>query len=41
MYGQRGPVIFRGQGATSVPLLQIIELKTSRDERERVDDLIH
>ena len=41
MYGRRGPVIFRGQGATDVPLLQIIEQKTSRNERERVGDLMH
>ncbi len=37
----RGPVIIRGQGAMGIPLLQIIEQKTSRDKRERVGDLIH
>ncbi len=38
MYGRRGAVIFRGQGATGVPLLRIIEQKTSRDEREHARD---
>ncbi len=28
-----GPVIFRGQGARDVPLLQIIEQRSSHDER--------
>ena len=36
-----GTVIFRGQGATDVPLLRIIEQRSSRDERERVGNLIH
>ena len=38
MYGRSRAVIFRGQGATDVPLLRIIEQKTSRDERERAGD---
>ena len=34
-----GAVIFRGQGATGVRLLRIIEQRLSRDEMERVDDM--
>ena len=41
MYRRRGPVNFRGQGVMGVRLLRIMEQTLLRDERERVDDLIH